>query len=490
MSRRRRSRPPRGRSLRDKLTLLFFAVTAAAVGVLYFLVVPELESNLREQKLEGLARIAEATQEPFDELTLDPDITAPQLDERVTAIANAIDARITLWGIQQSLGERPRGDDGRFYVISDSREERAYPENLPLLRDSVRTGDLVAGETLFRGERLAQVAQPLVFEGEPSRVVVYSRSLTDVAETVDFVRTRLLAASGVALLLALVGGALVAQSLARRVRRLETAAEDVAAGEYVEPLPVDSSDELGQLTAAFNAMQEQLRRVEVARREFVATASHELRTPIFSLGGFVELLADEDLDPEERREFLAEISEQVERLKKLAVDLLDLSRLDSGSLALTIETVDLAELARTVAGEFGPALAEHGGGLLTRLPEDGVLARCDRERTAQIVRILLDNAIRHTPPGTTLSISAGADSAGAALTVADEGPGLPADRPVFDPFITGGASKGAGLGLAIARELAGRMDGSLRARDQVAGAVLTLQLPAAGAGGGNSAVSG
>ena len=92
-----------------------------------------------------------------------------------------------------------------------------------------------------------------------------------------------------------------------------------------------SKDEIGQLTATFNQMQQQLQRVDIARKEFIATASHELRTPIFSLGGFVELLQDEDLDEDTRREFLETMGEQVERLQKLSVDLLDLSRLDSGS---------------------------------------------------------------------------------------------------------------------------------------------------------------
>jgi two-component system, OmpR family, sensor kinase len=472
---RRRPGPPRGRSLRDKLTLLFFGVTAAAFGLLYFLVVPGLESNLRDQKFEELARVAEGTQDRFDSLTLDPDITAKQLDDSVTGISNAVDARITLFGVQQSLG---RGT-GNFYVISDSREERDYPDNPPLLRKAVRDGDLAYGERSFRGERLGQVAQPLTFEGEPSRVVLYSRPFDDVTDTVAFVRSRMLIGGTIALLLALVGGAVVAQTLARRVRRLEVAAEDVAAGHYVEPLTDQSEDELGELTRAFNAMQEQLRRVDVARREFVATASHELRTPIFSLGGFVELLRDEDLDEAERRDFLDEIAQQVERLQKLAVDLLDLSRLDSGSLALDIDTVDLAELAALVVGEFKPATAEHDTDLQLQLPAGGVAARCDRERVVQIVRILLDNALRHTPPGTTVRVSAGSDSAGAAITVADEGPGLPADKPVFDRFVTGGASQGAGLGLAIARELAGRMGGSLRASSNGDGAAFTLELPEA-----------
>jgi two-component system, OmpR family, sensor kinase len=471
----RRPRPPRGRSLRDKLTLLFFGVTAAAFAVLYFLVVPELESNLREQKFEELARVAEGTQASFDRLTLDPDITSPELDQRVQRIANAIDARATLFGIQQAVGHGPSG----FYVISDSREGPVVPENVPLVREAVRKGELALGDARFRGEELGQVAQPLTFEGEPSRVVLYSRSFADVADTVTFVRSRMLIGGAIALLLALVGGAVVAQTLARRVRRLEVAAEDVAAGHYVEPLRDDSEDELGQLTRAFNAMQEQLRRVDVARREFVATASHELRTPIFSLGGFVELLRDEDLDEAERRDFLDEIAQQVERLQKLAVDLLDLSRLDSGSLALDIDTVDLVEVAELVAKEFKPATNEHGTDLQLGLPEDGVAARCDRERVVQIVRILLDNALRHTPPGTTVRLSAGSDPAGAAITVADEGPGLPAGKPVFDRFVTGGESQGAGLGLAIARELAGRMGGSLRASDNGGGAAFTLELPEA-----------
>ena len=116
------------------------------------------------------------------------------------------------------------------------------------------------------------------------------------------------------------------------MRRLERAAAEVARGRFIEPLPVDSEDELGQLTRTFNEMQQQLRQVDVARKEFIATASHELRTPIFSLAGFVELLQDEELDEETRREFLDTMGEQVARLQKLSVDLLDLSRLDAGSV--------------------------------------------------------------------------------------------------------------------------------------------------------------
>jgi two-component system, OmpR family, sensor kinase len=231
-------------------------------------------------------------------------------------------------------------------------------------------------------------------------------------------------------------------------------------------------------------MQEQLREVDVARKEFIATASHELRTPIFSLGGFVELLQDEDLDEQTRREFLDTMSDQVARLQKLSVDLLDLSRLDAGSLELESEPVDLAEIARSVVGEFRPALTEHGTDLQVKLPDEGPLARCDRQRVAQIMRILLDNALRHTPEGTDVTVRADRINGAAEFTVADTGPGLlgAARSKAFDRFYTGDAARGAGLGLAIARELAERMDGRIVLASRPGSTSFTLELPSDGLG--------
>ena len=202
-------------------------------------------------------------------------------------------------------------------------------------------------------------------------MIVYSSPVSDVVHSVAIVRHQILIAGGIALLLALVGGYLVARALALRVKRLELAAEQVAAGDFEHPIPVDSTDELGQLAVAFNQMQRQLAQLESAREKFIATASHELRTPIFSLGGFVELLEDEDLDEDTRRRFLEQVSDQVERLRKLSVDLLDLSRLESGSLELRPEQVDLGELTRSVSGEFEPALAQHDSHLELRLASRG-----------------------------------------------------------------------------------------------------------------------
>src|SRR5205823_2142877 len=305
----------------------------------------------------------------------------------------------------------------------------------------------------MNGVQVVQTAVPLVDHGRADWIALYSRTLAGVDETVALIRRQLLIAGLVAIVLALLGGYAVAGRLGRRVQRLERAAGRVARGQFVEPLPVDSEDELGQLTRTFNEMQERLARVDRARKEFVANASHELRTPLFSLGGFIELLEDEDLDEESRAELLSAMHGQVGRLQKLAVDLLDLSRLDAGSFELERDRVDLAELAHMVAGEFAPAVRRGDADIQLRMSEGGVEVTCDRERVAQIMRILLDNAIRHTPGGTHVTISASRRNGAAKVTVADSGPGIDSGTAmqVFDRFYTGDSDNGgAGLGLAIA----------------------------------------
>jgi signal transduction histidine kinase len=472
-----RLRRPRLRSLRNKLALLFFAITAAAFAVIYFYVVPELQSNLEREKLRDLSRAAAAARPALERLMGRRDVTASGIDRRVRAVSDSAGARVTLLGIQQSSGAK--AGELPEYIISDSREERSAPVNPDLTAQAVLTDRSHTGYIHFSGERLGQVAQPLQYRGRADWVALYSRSFADVTETVALVRKRVLEAGVAALLIALVGGYLVAQALARRVRRLERGARAVAAGRFIHPLPVDSEDELGTLTRAFNDMQQKLRQVDVARKDFIATASHELRTPIFSLAGFVELLQDEELDEHTRRDFIDAMAEQVARLQKLSVDLLDLSRLDAGSVQLQREQMDLSEVARSVVEEFTPSLVQHRTELRMRLPDAGLEATGDPERVAQIMRILLDNALRHTPEGTPVTVTAQRDNGAAEITVADAGPGLSAEAVphVFDRFYTADATRGAGLGLAIARELAERMEGRLALAARPGRTAFTLELP-------------
>jgi two-component system OmpR family sensor kinase len=285
----------------------------------------------------------------------------------------------------------------------------------------------------------------------------------------------------IALLLALGIGLYFSQLVAHRVRRIEEAARKVADGDFATRVPVDSSGQLGQLARTFNEMQRRLAELDSARKQFIANASHELRTPIFSLGGFVELLDEEDPSPEERAEFVRTMRRQIERLTKLTADLLNLSQLDAGGIVMAIRSVDLSSLARDAARELGPRADRRGSRLELRAPERPVIAIADPDRVLQIIRILLDNALTHTPEGTSVTVTIYSVDQRAALTVSDNGTGIPqrAQKRIFERFYTADSAGGSGLGLAIARELAQRMDGRIAISSSRRFTAFTLDLPLA-----------
>jgi signal transduction histidine kinase len=465
------------RSLKNKLALVFCGITLLAMGGVWFYIVPQLESSLRAQKRDDLKRVALATVDPLEAQAAGNKYSPKHLDELVRAISDTSDARVTLFLVERSRLQPPHVSS----MLTDSAAAKDVNETTVLADRAAAANGAQSGYGRLNDQVVAQTAVPIGSRKRAEWVALYSRSLDGVTETVDLIRRRLLAAGLVAGLMAIVGAYAIAGLVGRRVRRLERASRRVAAGQFVAPLPVKSHDELGQLTAAFNDMQQRLARVDRARKEFVANASHELRTPLFSLGGFIELLEDENLDDASRAELLSAMHGQVDRLQKLAVDLLDLSRLDAGSFELENDRVDLAELAHMVAGEFAPAVHRGDADIQLRMAEGGVEVTCDRERVAQIMRILVDNAIRHTPSGTHVTISASRRNGAVKVTVADSGPGLDsgAATQVFDRFFTGNAQNGgAGLGLAIAKELAQRMHGEIRLNARPGRTAFTLELPA------------
>jgi signal transduction histidine kinase len=460
------------RTIRTRLALLVFAITLAAVGVVYLYVVPSLESNLREQKLESLSQTAlrlspqirRARRAPIEEVRATVASVGDRANARVTLLrVDATPAGLQTAVVADSTGElQPR--DLQFGVsVEAARQER------------VATGT----ETSDRGP-LAQSAVPIVRGGNAEQVIVFSAPLSDVERNVAFVRERTAVAGAIALALALAAGFWLATRLARRIKRLERAARRVAAGDLSGRFQVDSEDELGRLAVALDDMQRQLAQLDSARKRFIATASHELRTPIFSLGGFLELLLDEDLDADTREAFLLQLRDQVERLKKLSVDLLDLSKLEAGALELRPEPTDLAVLMRAVSNEFQPALAHHDAHLELRLARDAVEAEVDPERVAQIMRILIDNALTHTPAGTNMVVTTARDNGVVRLSVCDFGEGIKRQAlgRIFEPFYTSDDAQGSGLGLAIARELAERMDGRLTVEALAGRTTFTLELQA------------
>jgi signal transduction histidine kinase len=328
------------------------------------------------------------------------------------------------------------------------------------------------------GERIALICVGIA-AGTALLIYVYAVGIGGAASGLDSVKGQILVGGLLATMIAGGIGAYYARVASANIRRLQDAARKVADGNFETPIPISSVGQLGQLARTFNEMQRRLAELDSARKQFIANASHELRTPIFSLGGFVELLEEEDPSPEERAEFVHTMREQIVRLTKLTADLLDLSQLDAGAVAIKSRNVDLGSLAREVAREFGPRADRHGSRLELRTPEEPVIANGDPDRVRQVIRILLDNALTHTPEGTKVTVTTYAVNRRAELTVSDEGPGIPrrVHSRIFERFYTADSAGGSGLGLAIARELAQRMDGRVAIASSKRFTAFTLDLP-------------
>ena len=450
------------RSVGARLGLALVLVVLGALGIAYLLVVPSIKHRLVSAKL---SQLRDYLPSEARDLRNHPNLLGNFIEDAQAAT----NARVVVFNYSPPL----------FRVIADSRTSRNSGDVSQdhIARRVLQSGQTESGVVTRHGDRYAEAAR---YVSSANDVILLSAPLASQLETVHLLQRRILLAGGVALLFAVLlgyGGSLM---FARRIRRLERAADRIAAGKFDEPVVDPSRDELGELARRFDRMRTQLAQLDNARREFIANASHELRTPLFSLGGFLELLDDEELDEDTRREFLSTMREQVDRLGKLATDLLDLSRLDAGRLRIEPRSLDLDEVARTVADEFGPvALAsEHP---LEVEGTAGTEAVGDPERVAQIARTLVENALVHTGPGTPVRIRTLGENGVAALQVEDAGPGVPdahSDR-VFERFyrIDGTRSSGSGLGLAIARELAGLMGGSVELDSEPGRTIFTLRLP-------------
>ena len=453
--------------IRTTIAIALLAIVGGALGGAYLMVVPSLERRLVEDRLDELRREALATAYSYART----DLSEPfALDSFVVGEAFLADARTVVFQVF--------GPPHSLRPVADSSPRAGSISADTVALETAQTSRVARGRVERRGRPFAEVAVPL-FSGD---ILLLSTPIEDQLATVRVVKRRLLYATGVALAIAAILGGAAASLHARRIRRLERAANRIAQGEFDEPVVDLGGDELGELAAAFERMRVQLAQLDTARKEFVANASHELRTPLFSLAGFLELMADEDLDEETRAGFLATTREQVERLTKLSTDLLDLSRMDAGRLRVEREEVSLADIARLLVDEVAP-LAEATGHAVTVEAGPDAWAVADEERVLQIGRALISNALSHTPWGTEVVVTATRAGSRVTLAVHDDGPGIPPEyaERIFDRFyrVDGAQASGSGLGLAIARELAAHMEGTVELSSTPGRTTFTLSLTAA-----------
>ena len=454
--------------LRPRLVLALVATSAITLAVAGATLLSPLERNLRENELDTLDQSAHAA--AADLARLDPRQLKPG-GRSAQRTFSASAAQANAEGVVVN-------SRGQVVAVLDTD-----PGNLAGARRAMTSGRQLR-DVIGQGSGAEARVALLVRIDERRFALALSRHVDTVQSALASVRRAMVTAGLVGLFVAFVVGLGLANRLVRRLRGLRDTALRVARlGPVVEIVPGSGRDEIADLTRAFSVMQERLREQEDARRRFVATASHELRTPLTSLRLLLELLSEElagaDADAGSISEQVEQASALTARMAVLAAQLLDLSRLDAG-VPPRRELIELRETCRAVLSEFAVRAAESDRRLELHAG-DPLWAVADPDGVAQIVRVLIDNALRFAPPGTAVELELTADARNCAIAVVDQGPGVPdAEREeIFERFRRGsetGGEGGFGLGLAIAHELAQRMDADVVLASSAGGARFELRL--------------
>jgi two-component system OmpR family sensor kinase len=283
-------------------------------------------------------------------------------------------------------------------------------------------------------------------------------------------RTRivLFGAAALAIVLGLVIGALLSRSLTSPLQRLAAAARAVAGGHLGERVEVEGSAEVADVSRAFNEMTSALQKGETLRQNLMSDVAHELRTPLSVLQGNLRALLD-DVYPLEKEE-IARLYDETRLLSRLVDDLRELAQAEAGQLRFNMQPTDVVSLLRTAVAKFEPAAESRSVQLSCNVADALPQVTADPDRLAQVMNNLMTNALRHTPEGGRIVVSATAVTGAVEVSVTDNGEGIPAeDLPhVFDRFWRADHSRsraggGSGLGLAIVRAMVQAHGGQVRA---------------------------
>ncbi len=372
-------------------------------------------------------------------------------------------------------------------VLADSSAGDPLPDfNLRTLprdaADGVRTGlarDGQGGVWLF-------VARGV----PPDRLIVFAQPRARLSALTLFLEDilwPLMQAGLIAALAALGLALLISRSIARPLQQMAGVAQGIAQGDYTRHAPTGGPAEVRALGQALNAMSAQVQASQQTQRDFLANVSHELKTPLTSIQGFAQAIADGTADsPQALQRSGAIIHQEAERMRHMVADLLDLARLDAGLRALDRSPLDLRLILSAAVERFRPRAGEKAIHLQADLAEHLPPMIGDGERLSQVVANLLDNALKHTPSGGRVVLAAAGAEGGVEVAVKDSGAGIPPDDlgRIFERFYQVDKSRarsgGMGLGLAIAKEIVEAHGGRLRAESVVGlGSKFTVWLPLA-----------
>lgn len=464
-------------SFRGRLLVALAGVSTAGTAVVVVVVLGLTRATAQRAALDELVDKAGVLKE----------VDQTRLQGNLLQIRRLLDVeRVGLLVISPTGSLEPRRaerGDGSTASTSRARSEVVplpaglEPGDLDL--EALRSGSLQSGS---RGS-LVYVAQPLE-PTENGAVPVAVAATTVSAAPLGRLGPYLLIGVVVSLAFAAIVATLLSRRLTRPISAMELAARSIARGDFTTRVGEhdDADDELASLARAMDGMARELEDARGRERAFLLNISHDLRTPLTSIRGYAEAIAEGAVDGAASRERAAQvILGESKRLERLVADLLDLARLDARQFSLDPQVIDVSAAVAGVAEGFRPAAAEAGLRVEIDVPPSAP-ALADPERLGQVVANLIENAWKYAE--TTVSVSVRTFETKVEIAVADDGPGIePDDMPrIFERLYTSrdapGRKVGTGLGLAIVRELVVAMGGRVRATDAPGGgARMVVHLP-------------
>lgn len=467
------------RSLLGRLALSHVLVTAVGILIMSLLMARQLVSWTIEKKT--------------GELNQEATVIAREITRQQTI---GVPVRQLVWLLlysRQLTGARVMVADGDGNIFFDSGGD-LIDENIGSIHWQVSDEGLAERAATWlvgRDSPILQVNVAVKSGEEVKAVIILAERISELQSVWGPLLGSLAVTAFMSLLVSFVAGLYVAHRVSKPVRRLTAAARRLGAGDYRTTVDIEGNDEIARLADAFNHMARQVRQSHQALRDFVADVSHDLRTPLTSIAGFSQAIVDGVVDDREGIVRSARvINDEARRLQRLISDLLDLSKIESGSFPLDIHEVDCASFLTGALDILRQQAEAEGKHLTVQIPPNSPFVRVDPDRVAQVIRNLVANALAFTGPGGHIEVRArpSASTSGMMeIEVRDDGRGIrPEDLPlIFDRFYRAdparsGLRGGAGLGLAIAKEIVEAHGGTIRAISELGkGSTFTFTVPLA-----------
>jgi signal transduction histidine kinase len=435
-----------------------------------------LLNTLQMRGAQNIAVQTENLQIPEQDVTLS-DIDLGYLADSTLQLGAQLETRIRILDAS-----------GSVLVDSLSASDPTPVKDNPLVTRAL-AGQYASQTDDVDGVQTMSLALPVLVEDQLVGVIYLSHPLSDIHIVLGDLRSRWISSTAIALVLSAIVGLILSGTITRPLKKLTKAANAVAQGHFDQNVQVKARDELGQLSRTFNDMTTRLRSARQMQVDFVANVSHELRTPLTAIKGMVETLrAGAVADPSVRDRFLMTVEGETDRMIRLVNDLLLLTRADSQALNLEREPIDMVEVVRTTIARMEPQAESRDVSVSIKEIPASPLAWVDRDRVAQVMVNLLDNAIKYSHPGGHIDVNIKIlDDKFLWIQVEDRGIGIPAEvlPRIGERFYRSDRARtradgGSGLGLAIADTLIRAHGGQLWIESQEGkGTIANFTLPVA-----------